>query len=291
MTKEELKAYISEAVDALDPGDLELLFPPTNQPDLYSVVEELTGLKGAFNKLSGSTLKLNHEIHSLVERVGSQQEQQEQFMLALKEEENPIEKEVLDADLKELLISLLEMDEVIQLAASSYQELPAPTWLTLNKFKVKLAAWQKGFDITLNRWEKLLQSKSLYKTGLEGEVFNPELHEAVAVKHQNNLANNIILETEQVGFLYKGEVLKLAKVVVNKVKKVKKAKPLTTVPITESTPSEVELILVETISEEVPKEEKSKEAIEKPKPKPKRKKGKGGRSKKRRKRKNKKKKK
>ncbi|GEM_PF-6370789 len=281
MTKEALKAYISEAVDALDPVDLELLFPVNNQPDLYTVVEELTGLKGAFNKLSGSTLKLNHEIHSLVEQVDSQQEQQEKFLLTLKEEEaakTANEGEALDTDLKEILLKLLEMDEVLQLATISYQELPEPTWLTLNQFKVKLAAWQKGFDITLNRWGKFLQTTNLYKTGLAGEVFNPELHEAVAVKHQNELADNIILETEQAGFLYKGKVLKLAKVVVNKVKIIKVATPI---PDKESTTISPTKIAEEIIVDKIESEETSKAIIEKTKPKPKRQKGKGGRRKKR----------
>ena len=265
MTKEELKRYISEAVDALDPVDLELLFPPDNQPDLYSVVEELTGLKGAFNKLSGSNLKLNHEIHSLVEQVGMQQEQQENFLLSLKEEavEEP---PPLDAELKAVLLKLLEMDELIQLAEISYTELPKPGWFNKNDFKVSLASWKKGFDITLDRWKKLLQSSSLYKTGLVGETFDPEIHEAVAVKHKNDLANNTILETEQAGFLYKGEVVKLAKVVVNKVK-APKVSPKTEMEVVRDDTKEV----VET----------SEDIAVKPKRKRKKKKGSGGRRKKR----------
>lgn len=276
MTKEELKAYISEAVDALDPMDLEILFPPSNQPDLYSVVAELTGLKGVVNKLSGANLKLNHEIHSLVEQIESQQEQQEAFLLTLKKEEPEVEIKELDADLKEFLAKLLEMDEVIQLAAISYQELPNPTWLTLNQYRAKLAAWRKGFDIILNRWQKLLQSTNLYKTGITGEIFNPELHEAVAVKHQNDLTDNSILETEQAGFLYKGQVLKLAKVVVNKVKIVKPV-----IPVPASIKTNTEEVIAKTIIEQEVVEEVSKEIKEKIKPKPKRKKGRGGRRKKR----------
>jgi molecular chaperone GrpE len=282
MTKEELKSYISEAVDALDPVDLEMLFPPANQPDLYTVVAELTGLKGAFNKLSGSTLKLNHEIHDLVEQVESQQAQQLQFINDLKDNEakDIEEPETLDDDLKELLNNLLEMDEIIQLAANNYKELPTPTWLGLNQFKVKLAAWQKGFDITLNRWQKLLQTTNLYKTGLVGEAFDPELHEAVAVKHQNDLENNIILETEQTGFLYKGKVLKSAKVVVNKVKIVKPNIP-TSVP--EPTVPKAETVVHKIVENEEELQPIVEKAVirEKPKPKPKRKKGRGGRRKKR----------
>ena len=219
MTKDELKAYISEAVDALDPVDLEQLFPPNNQPDLYTIVEELTSLKGEFSKLSGSNLKLNHEIHGLVEQVALQQSQQENFLLSLKEEEK--KETTLHPELKALLLKLLKMDELIHLAEESYRELPELGFFNKNKYKNRLASWQKGFDITIDRWKKLLQSSSLYKTGLAGEPFDPELHEAIAVKHQNHLEDNIILETEQAGFLYKGQLVRLAKVVVNKVKKTK----------------------------------------------------------------------
>lgn len=277
MTKEELKAYILEAVDALDPADLEVLFPPNQQPDLYAVVEELTGLKGAVSKLSGSTLKLNHEIHSLVGQVGMQQEQQTQLMFALQEkekEEKATEEETLNTDLKNLLVKLLEMDEVFQLAVSGYQALPSPTLFNLNQFKTKLAAWQKGFDITLNRWQKLLQSINLYKTGLVGEDFNPELHEAVAVKHQNDKTNNTILETEQAGFLYKGKVLKQAKVVVNKVKIVKPVAPIDESKLAEE-------VIAKSSEEPIISDLEVAPMPQKEKPKPKRKKGRGGRRKKR----------
>ena len=225
MTKDELKAYISEAVEALDPGDLEVLFPPDNQPDLYTVVEELIGLKGALNKMSGSSLQLNNEIQQLVERVAIQQQQQEQLILTLNEPDVPISETILDKDLKSLLLKLLDLDELIHLANESFQELPSLTWLNHNKYKTRFSSWQKGYNITINRWKKLIQSNSLYKTGLVGEVFDPNLHEAIAVKHQNNLPDNSILETEQAGFLYKGQVIRLAKVVVNKIKELKIVEP------------------------------------------------------------------
>lgn len=278
MTKEELKAYISEAVDALDSTDLEVLFPANQQPDLYSVVAELTGLKGAVSKLSGSSLKLNHEIHSLVEQVGLQQTQQEQFLFSLQKEEQSNEEETLDEDLKMLLMKLLEMEEIFQLATHSYQALPQPTWLNLNQYKTKLAAWQKGFDITLDRWQKLLQTANLYPIGLVGEPFNPELHEAVAVKHQNDVANNQIIETEQTGFLYKGRVLRVAKVVVNKVKVVQPETPISEPKIPIEKEAEEKVVEDQPIKQV---ENNLKNKIEKPKPKPKRKKGRGGRRKKR----------
>jgi len=54
MTKEELKTYVNEAIDALDVADLEEMFPNANQPSLYALAHELLGMRGR----CGSYLKL-----------------------------------------------------------------------------------------------------------------------------------------------------------------------------------------------------------------------------------------
>ena len=58
MTKDELKRYLNEAVEALTTDDLEMLFPQNNQPDLYTLAQELIGLRGEIKKLAQSSLKL-----------------------------------------------------------------------------------------------------------------------------------------------------------------------------------------------------------------------------------------
>ena len=264
MTKDELKAYISEAVDVLDPVDLEILFPPNNQPDLYTIVEELIGLRGTLNKMSGSNLQLNNEIQRLVEQVTNQQRQQEQLLLTLNQPEETIADDIVDKDFKSLLLKLLDLDELIQLTNDSFQELPSLNWFNYNTYKTQFSSWQKGYDITINRWKKLIQSNSLYKTGLVGEIFDPELHEAIAVKHQNNLTDNSILETEQAGFLYKGKVIRLAKVVVNKVKEVKivELKPTTEKNIIVDAFNETASVPV--LEEELPETEPESKKTQKP---------------------------
>ena len=117
MTKEELKAYILEAVEALDENDLDLLFPVNEQPDLYAVVEELTGLKGAFNKLSGSTLKLNQEVQTLVNRVAVQEN-------GTKENGAIAE---LEHQLKATAWQLIDMDELLILTQERFDKLPPIT--------------------------------------------------------------------------------------------------------------------------------------------------------------------
>ena len=218
MTKEALKDYLIEAVNAVGEEEVDVLFPPTKEPGLYAVMQELVGLKGAVSKLSGANLKLNQEVSDLVKTVAVQQNGN-----------TPIPAEAsqkiasLEATLKKVLGRLMDMDELMQLTVDSFSELPKLTASTVDTYEKNIASWKKGFDMTTTRWQKMLQANDLRKVGLVGEQFDPKLHQAVGVKHWNNIANNIILETEQAGFLHDGKVVRLAKVVVNKVKNVPKA--------------------------------------------------------------------
>ena len=218
MTKEALKDYLLEAVNAVGKEEVDVLFPPTKEPGLYAVMQELVGLKGAVSKISDANLKLNQEVSELVKTVAVQQQG---------DTTSPAEATQkiasLEATLKKVLGQLMDMDELMQLTVDSFSELPKLTTSTVDTYEKDIVSWKKGFDMTTTRWQKMLQANDLRKVGLVGEQFNPKLHQAVGVKHWNNIANNIILETEQAGFLHDGKVVRLAKVVVNKVKNVPKA--------------------------------------------------------------------
>ena len=207
MTKEELKAYISEAVDALEEGDLEILFPKQAQPGLYAMMEEVIGLKGAFNKLSGSTLRLNQEVQTLLENKEAKEGNRQKV-----ENEGQLE-----SQLSAMLWRLIDMDEQLSFTKNNFENLPQLSKKNRESFDIQYTSWKKGFAITLDRWEKLLQTTDLQKIGQAGESFNPEIHEAVGVKNWPNIENNIIVETEQMGFFFNGQLLRTAKVVVNKV--------------------------------------------------------------------------
>jgi molecular chaperone GrpE (heat shock protein) len=57
----------------------------------------------------------------------------------------------------------------------------------------------------------------LYATGKVGDVFDPKFHEAIAIKANNNQPNNVILETELLGYVAGEKIIRQAKVVVNKI--------------------------------------------------------------------------
>ncbi len=225
MTKEAFKNYILEAIEAMDDAELDYLFPASDQPDLFSIASELTGLRGEVKKLAGASLRSHNELHSFLEQQqadasdGPDPEMLTAENLALREE------------LKTLLLQVLEQDDQIGQASRQLEELPAPGLFSLGAFKAHLASWQKGFGITVSKWQVFVKSLGLHKTGLPGEPFNPKSHEAVDVKFDPSLPANAVLETEVTGFLYKQQVLRLARVVVNKYPEPKPEPPQEMAPL------------------------------------------------------------
>lgn len=210
MTKEEFKDYILEAVEAMDETELEYLFPAKEQPDLFTVVSELVGMRGEVKKLAGTSLRINHDLQAFLEQQGIIAEEKDST------ETLEAENRELQDELKMLLLQLLEQDDFIGKTSRHLEELPEPKVFSLSTYRTRLASWQKGFDITLAKWQAFIKSLGLYKTGEPGEPFNPQYHEAVDVKYDPAQQDNCVLETEVAGFLYKQQVLRLAKVVVNK---------------------------------------------------------------------------
>jgi len=205
MTKEALKAYLTEAIEALDGEDINQLFPETDQPDLYTFAEALTGMQGAFHKLSDTTFTLNKEVKSLMNQVLSPQEEAADHKSS-------------NIDIESVLWHLISMDELLQLTHTSFLKLPKLEEKNRTEFTLQFNSWSKGLSITMERWDKLLIACNLKKVGFVGELFDPHIHEAVGSKNWTNIANNMIVEVEQVGFKNNGILLRNAKVIVNKVK-------------------------------------------------------------------------
>lgn len=213
MSKEEFKSYVFEAIEAMDEAEVEWLFPRAHQPDLYTLVSELTGLRGEVKKLAGASLRTHNELHAFLE-------QQQAALAEASDEPDPqalaSENLALREELKTLLLQILEQDDGMGRAFQQSQSLPEPQLFSLGAFRARFDGWRKGFGITMSKWEVFVKSLGLRKTGLPGEPFDPERHEAVEARFDAASPPNTILETELAGFLYRQQVLRIAKVVVCK---------------------------------------------------------------------------
>lgn len=220
MTKEAFIAYLTEAVEAMDEQNIEALFPQQNQPDLYTLLEAITGLRGEVKKIAQTSLRLQNEVQHLVEKQQIQAEKQEQKKEVKTPVQSPASSNQKDTkDLKYILRELIKLEAVIQKTSDGLDGLPEVSVFSLGDYKTRFAAWESGYKLFEKQWKALIKSTGMYQTGLVGTQFDPTLHEAVATAYNAEKTENTILETEQIGWIYKQKSVQQAKVVVNKKRK------------------------------------------------------------------------
>ena len=215
MNKEDFLNYITQAIESMDGSDIERLFPDSGQPDLNTLVEELIGLRGEVKKLVQSTLKTNLDMQTM---LGQQKEIAIQAQETVKVVQMPFVEKTSDEpdEYRELLLQIMEQDDIVQRTAEQFKTISEPTIFNLQSYRPQMASWKKGYDISSQKWSKLVKSTGLYATGKVGETFDPIYHEAIAIKSDTTKANNIILETEVLGYIRQQKIVRRAKVVVNK---------------------------------------------------------------------------
>ena len=75
---------------------------------------------------------------------------------------------------------------------------------------------QKALLLIKEDFLKKMSSKEIKEFGEFGEIFNPELHEALTTSNLKDKEEDEIVDVYEVGFKYKDLIIRHAKVVVNK---------------------------------------------------------------------------
>tara|TARA_X000000368_G_scaffold145370_1_gene114672 strand:+ start:4053 stop:4559 length:507 start_codon:yes stop_codon:yes gene_type:complete len=75
---------------------------------------------------------------------------------------------------------------------------------------------QKALLLIKEDFLKKMSSKEIKEFGEVGEIFNPELHEALTTSNLKDKEEDEIVDVYEVGFKYKDLIIRHAKVVVNK---------------------------------------------------------------------------
>ncbi len=74
----------------------------------------------------------------------------------------------------------------------------------------------KGVEMVENKIKSSLESLGVKKLKSIGEVYDPKLHNVIAVVKNEELENDIIVEEYQSGYEFNGKIIRDAKVIVNK---------------------------------------------------------------------------
>ena len=73
-----------------------------------------------------------------------------------------------------------------------------------------------GINLLRSKIERFFENKNIKPFGLEGEVLDPELHDAMMTQSDKKKDDNTILSVFEKGYRYHDKVIRHAKVVVNK---------------------------------------------------------------------------
>jgi len=88
--------------------------------------------------------------------------------------------------------------------------------LNSSKEKNDIGSIVEGLELTLKSFEASLESAGVRPVDPEGEIFNPERHEAISIIEDKKIQENSIVEVIQRGFTIQDRILRPARVVVSK---------------------------------------------------------------------------
>ena len=71
--------------------------------------------------------------------------------------------------------------------------------------------------MTLNRFDRVLRERGVVPIDVVGKPFDPRIARAVGTAADSGLDNGIVVREVRSGFLWEGELLRAADVVVNKI--------------------------------------------------------------------------
>ena len=82
--------------------------------------------------------------------------------------------------------------------------------------KAEITVIKEGLELTLRSFEGSLETAGIVPINPDGEVFDPEKHEAISVVEDDKKEPNTVIDVIQRGFTIQNRILRPAKVVVTK---------------------------------------------------------------------------
>jgi molecular chaperone GrpE len=209
-----LDGFNNEAVGDL--SGLEDTGQEDSATDLRSLYVELAALRTevrAESRLVKDTLDL---VRGTVERAETAREAAEREAERIRSEALQREKALL----RPLLIDLLEVRDRLSAGVSGPASTPVPTPWYRRVFRrsdnTGAEAWREGLRMTLNRFDRVLGDRGVVPLDLVGRPFDPKTARAVGTVTDPQRDTGIVTQEVRAGFLWEGELLRAADVVVNK---------------------------------------------------------------------------
>lgn len=215
-TKEQLLERFRAYLDQLPDAALAEPDEENHQTDLYSLFGELVALKNEVRLESRQVKTALDEFRAVFETLQTSQTQLggelDRARAALPEQRR--------AALKPVLLELVELYDRLETGLRILRNY-RPTVLSRlfglgQRERALLQAIAQGQDISLRRLEQLLNSQQVTALVALGQPLDPHTMRAAEVEQRGDVGNGIVTEELRKGYLWQGELLRLAEVKVNR---------------------------------------------------------------------------
>jgi molecular chaperone GrpE len=164
------------------------------------------------NKSKSSTAKKDLDLSSEVELLSKQLiEAKDESLRNQAEMQNIIrrsERDVQNAhkySLDKFVAELLPVVDNLERALES-----------IDQDKSELKSLAEGVELTLKSFQDLLERQKVVSVNPKGEIFNPDLHQAMSILEEPSVAPNTVIDVFQKGYTLNGRLVRPAMVVVAK---------------------------------------------------------------------------
>lgn len=189
--------------------------------DLYTLFGEMSTLKNEVRIESRQVKVALDQFRGLVEPLQVANTTLQGEIGRLRDDNRNAERDALRPMLLELLelrdrmASGLEMTLDSQLRKKT-KKLFKRAWQKEQEEMLEL--WREGQEMTLRRLDQTLAAREVYPLEVLELPLNPRLARAVRLEHRKDVADGMVVAELRKGFIWQGELLRVAEVVVNKAK-------------------------------------------------------------------------
>jgi molecular chaperone GrpE len=204
-------AYL-DSVDHDESGEAPPAAEGSEEADLFSVFVEIAGLRNEVRTESRLVKEALDQFRGVFDTIQSSHETLEQELKRARAEEHDRERALL----KPLLLDIIDVRDRL---ASGLKPAAAPPsrWYERIRSKAKQEtenAWREGVRLTLRRIDRLLAERSIVAIETVGRPFDPRHAAAMSTVEDPTIADGIVVEEVRPGFLWRGELLRSAEVIV-----------------------------------------------------------------------------
>ncbi len=201
-------AYLDAAEDGPEPpGDA------GETADLYSVFVEVAGLRSEVRTESRLVKDALDQFRAVFDLLRSSQATVQQELDRARTESRDRERAVL----RPLLLDVIDLRDRLVAALKLVAE-TRPGWFgrLFRREAPGGAAWQEGLRMIVSRLDQVLLDRGIVPTQLAGGPFDPRSARAVGTAPDSSVPEGTVIEEVRTGFLWDGQVLRTAEVIVSK---------------------------------------------------------------------------